>query len=118
MYVSFKWLCLYFFSQPPLPPCSVNFGSLKVFESPWVVYAEMVSTSAVYLRDSTMVWRGEMVWGAGTEIIYNRRILIYNVMAFLSARCIVLGRKRCDCSTHLSDVSPGTVCIISCMTAD
>ena len=48
-----------------LPPCphplrSVNFGNLEEFESPWVVYAEMMSTSAVYLRDSTMVWRA--VW--------------------------------------------------------
>ena len=35
-------------------PCSVNFNCTK-FESPWLVYAEMVSTSAVYLRDCTMV---------------------------------------------------------------
>ena len=35
-------------------PCSVNFNCPK-FESPWLVYAEMVSTSAVYLRDCTMV---------------------------------------------------------------
>ena len=35
-------------------PCSVNFNCPR-FESPWLVYAEMVSTSAVYLRDCTMV---------------------------------------------------------------
>ena len=69
------------FCLPPPPPRSVNFGSLKVFESPWVVYAEMVSTSAVYLRDSTMVWGG--LWnGAGTGIVYNE-------MAFPSVRCMV-----------------------------
>jgi len=35
-------------------PCSVNF-ECKSFESPWLVYHEKVKTSAIYLRDSTMV---------------------------------------------------------------
>ncbi len=35
-------------------PCSVNWG-VTHFESPWLVYSEMVESSAVYLRDCTMV---------------------------------------------------------------
>lgn len=35
-------------------PCSVAFGTTR-FESPWLIYSEKVATSAVYLRDVTMV---------------------------------------------------------------
>jgi len=46
--------------KPPKPenvqlhPCSVNFDCMD-FESRWLVYHEKVETSAVFLRDATMV---------------------------------------------------------------
>eukprot|EP00198_Chlamydomonas_reinhardtii_P014140 XP_001703477.1 predicted protein [Chlamydomonas reinhardtii] len=36
-------------------PCSVNHGVISSLESPWLVYGEMVESSAVYLRDCSMV---------------------------------------------------------------
>ena len=56
-------------------PSSINFDR-KVYESPWLVYHEKVKTSAIFLRDSSMVSPYSLILFGGRIFLEEKKNLL------------------------------------------
>mmetsp|Transcript_40726 Transcript_40726/g.129928 ORF Transcript_40726/g.129928 Transcript_40726/m.129928 type:complete len:263 (+) Transcript_40726:603-1391(+) len=66
-------------------PTSVNFKSGK-YESPWLVYSEMVETSKVFIREATMVpTYAVLIFGGEIEVQHEKGLLVVGEWARMEA---------------------------------